>query len=99
MILAVGRKEMEDRSVTLRRLGESQTSVQPLDAVIDALVAEAIECTKTTDETIRIDACSTDGLPGIKSIVLIDIITSTYWLSPPRSPVMHISAILLTHWL
>ena len=42
VILAVGRKEMEDRSVTLRRLGESQTSVQPLDAVIDALVAEAI---------------------------------------------------------
>lgn len=42
VILAVGRKEMEDRSVTLRRLGEHQTSVQPLDAVIDALVAEAI---------------------------------------------------------
>ncbi len=42
VILAVGRKEMEDRSVTLRRLGESQTSVQPLDALIDALVAEAI---------------------------------------------------------
>ena len=42
VILAVGRKEMEDRSVTLRRLGENQTSVQPADAVVDALAAEAI---------------------------------------------------------
>jgi threonyl-tRNA synthetase len=42
VILAIGRQEVEDRTVTLRRLGEKQTSVQALDAVVQALAAEAV---------------------------------------------------------
>ena len=42
VILAIGRKEVEDRSVTLRRLGEKQTSVVALDAVISSLSDEAV---------------------------------------------------------
>jgi threonyl-tRNA synthetase len=42
VILAIGRKEVEDRTVTLRRLGEKQTSVETLDAVVEALAAEAV---------------------------------------------------------
>ena len=41
VILAVGGREVEDRTVSVRRLGEKQTSVQPLDAVVRALGAEA----------------------------------------------------------
>ncbi len=33
VILAVGAREIEERTVTVRRLGEKQTSVQPLDAL------------------------------------------------------------------
>jgi threonyl-tRNA synthetase len=42
VILAVGRKEVEDRTVTLRRLGEKQTSVVSLDEIVTTLGAEAI---------------------------------------------------------
>ncbi|MFO7921949.1 MAG: threonine--tRNA ligase [Nioella sp.] len=42
VILAIGRKEVEDRSTTLRRLGEKQTSVVALDEVISNLAAEAV---------------------------------------------------------
>ncbi|MFT5870830.1 MAG: threonyl-tRNA synthetase [Paracoccaceae bacterium] len=42
VILAVGRKEVEDRTVTLRRLGEKQTSVVSLDEIVATLTAEAI---------------------------------------------------------
>jgi len=41
VILACGMKEVEDSTVTVRRLGEKQTSVQPLDAVGDALAVES----------------------------------------------------------
>ena len=41
VILAIGRKEVEDRTVTLRRLGEKATTVVPLDEVTGALSAEA----------------------------------------------------------
>ncbi|MBF9031380.1 threonine--tRNA ligase [Rhodobacterales bacterium HKCCE3408] len=41
-ILAIGRQEVEDRTVTLRRLGEKQTSVLPVDELVDMLVAEAV---------------------------------------------------------
>ncbi len=41
VILAVGGREVEDRTVSVRRLGEKQTSVQPLDEVVRALGAEA----------------------------------------------------------
>ncbi len=41
-ILAIGRQEVENRTVTLRRLGEKQTSVLPLDEVVEALGSEAI---------------------------------------------------------
>jgi len=41
VILAVGAREVEDRTVSVRRLGEKQTSVQPLDAILAALAAEA----------------------------------------------------------
>ncbi|PWJ19306.1 threonine--tRNA ligase [Jannaschia seohaensis] len=40
-ILAIGRKEVEDRTVTLRRLGEKATQVVALDEVVAALAAEA----------------------------------------------------------
>ncbi|RMA40964.1 threonine--tRNA ligase [Rhodophyticola porphyridii] len=42
VILAIGRKEVEDRTVTLRRLGEKQTSVLPVDQIIADLTDEAI---------------------------------------------------------
>ncbi len=42
VILAVGRKEVEERSVTVRRLGEKQTRVEALDDVAAALAAERI---------------------------------------------------------
>ncbi|MEM1077537.1 MAG: threonine--tRNA ligase [Pseudomonadota bacterium] len=41
VILAVGRREMEERTVTLRRLGEKQTSVVALDTLVADLAAEA----------------------------------------------------------
>ncbi|MEM1072909.1 MAG: threonine--tRNA ligase [Pseudomonadota bacterium] len=41
VILAVGAREVEERSVTVRRLGERQTKVEPLSAVTDALEREA----------------------------------------------------------
>jgi len=41
VILACGMKEVEDGSVTLRRLGEKRTEVRPLDDVTDALAHEA----------------------------------------------------------
>ena len=41
MILAIGRKEVEDRTVTLRKLGEKQTKVVALDDLVPELVAEA----------------------------------------------------------
>ena len=42
VILAIGRKEVEDRTVTLRRLGEKQTSVLPVDQILADLTDEAI---------------------------------------------------------
>ncbi|UZD91641.1 threonine--tRNA ligase [Cognatishimia activa] len=41
VILACGKKEVEDRSVTVRRLGEKQTKVQTLDEIVTSLKAEA----------------------------------------------------------
>ncbi|WP_112321399.1 threonine--tRNA ligase [Oceanibium sediminis] len=41
VILAVGAREVEERTVTLRRLGEKQTQVLPLDEVAASLAAEA----------------------------------------------------------
>ncbi|MBK0327632.1 threonine--tRNA ligase [Rhodobacteraceae bacterium F11138] len=41
VILAVGAREVEDRTVTVRRLGEKRTSVEPLAAVASALGREA----------------------------------------------------------
>jgi threonyl-tRNA synthetase len=41
VILAIGMKEVEDRSVTLRRLGEKQTRVVALDEVVQELSSEA----------------------------------------------------------
>ncbi|MFZ5962893.1 threonine--tRNA ligase [Thalassococcus sp. BH17M4-6] len=41
VILAVGAREVEERSVTLRRLGEKQTSVTSLADVVSALSKEA----------------------------------------------------------
>jgi threonyl-tRNA synthetase len=41
VILAIGKKEVEERTVSLRRLGEKQTSVQPLQDVVTALASEA----------------------------------------------------------
>jgi len=41
VILAVGHREVEDRTVTIRRLGEKQTKVETLEAVTNALRREA----------------------------------------------------------
>ncbi|MBA85366.1 MAG: threonine--tRNA ligase [Rhodobacteraceae bacterium] len=40
-ILAIGKKEVEERTVSVRRLGEKQTSVQPLDEIVSSLSKEA----------------------------------------------------------
>ncbi|WP_172293550.1 threonine--tRNA ligase [Pseudoruegeria sp. HB172150] len=42
VILACGMKEVSDRTVSVRRLGERATSVQELDAITEALVTEAL---------------------------------------------------------
>ena len=41
VILAVGKREVEERTVSIRRLGEKGSSVETLDATIAALKAEA----------------------------------------------------------
>ncbi|MCM2560561.1 threonine--tRNA ligase [Lutimaribacter sp. EGI FJ00015] len=41
VILAVGHREVEDRTVSVRRLGEKQTSVQPLADIVASLGADA----------------------------------------------------------
>ncbi|MFZ5709663.1 MAG: threonine--tRNA ligase [Pseudomonadota bacterium] len=41
VLLAIGMKEVEDRSVSVRRLGETQTATASLDAAVDDLGAEA----------------------------------------------------------
>ena len=41
VILACGMKEVAENTVSLRRLGEKQTSVQPLDAIVSQLAKEA----------------------------------------------------------
>ncbi|WP_108837040.1 threonine--tRNA ligase [Tateyamaria sp. Alg231-49] len=41
VILAVGAREVEERTVTVRRLGQKQTSVQPLDDLIGELSHDA----------------------------------------------------------
>ncbi len=41
VILAVGAREVDERTVTVRRLGEKQTSVQPLDALVGELSQDA----------------------------------------------------------
>jgi threonyl-tRNA synthetase len=41
VILAVGGREVEERTVSVRRLGQKQTSVQPLDTLTAELAQEA----------------------------------------------------------
>ncbi|WP_137702148.1 threonine--tRNA ligase [Marimonas lutisalis] len=41
VILALGHREVEEKTVTVRRLGEKQTAVQPLDAIVAELKTEA----------------------------------------------------------
>ena len=42
VILAIGAREVENRTVTVRRLGEKQTQVVALDEIVDALGKEAM---------------------------------------------------------
>jgi threonyl-tRNA synthetase len=42
VILAIGQREVEERTVTVRRLGEKQTSVEPLDKIIEELRAQGM---------------------------------------------------------
>jgi len=42
VILAVGRKEVEEGTVTVRRLGEQQTQVRPLAEVVAEIAADAV---------------------------------------------------------
>ena len=42
VILAIGMKEVEDRTVSIRRLGETITQTRTLDAVIEELATEAV---------------------------------------------------------
>ncbi|WP_071799283.1 threonine--tRNA ligase [Natronohydrobacter thiooxidans] len=41
VILAIGAREVEERTVSVRRLGEQRTQTQALDALIEALAVEA----------------------------------------------------------
>ncbi|WP_127115266.1 threonine--tRNA ligase [Shimia sediminis] len=41
VILAIGKKEVEERTVSTRRLGEKQSKVQTLDEIVSQLAAEA----------------------------------------------------------
>ena len=41
VILAVGAREVEERTVSVRRFGEKQTAVQSLDEIVETLAAEA----------------------------------------------------------
>jgi threonyl-tRNA synthetase len=41
VILAIGQKEVEERTVSMRRLGENRNETLGLEAVIEALAAEA----------------------------------------------------------
>jgi threonyl-tRNA synthetase len=41
VILALGMREVEERSVSVRRLGETRTEMQSLDAIVSLLAAEA----------------------------------------------------------
>ena len=42
VILAVGQREVENRTVSVRRLGDKQTSVEPMEDVVAALGREAL---------------------------------------------------------
>ncbi len=42
VILAVGQREVQERTVSLRRLGEKESRVLPLDAALAELATEAI---------------------------------------------------------
>ncbi|MDV4145427.1 MULTISPECIES: threonine--tRNA ligase [Shimia] len=42
VILAIGRKEVEERTVSTRRLGEKQSKVQSLDEIVTELAKEAL---------------------------------------------------------
>ncbi|MEL6208263.1 MAG: His/Gly/Thr/Pro-type tRNA ligase C-terminal domain-containing protein, partial [Pseudomonadota bacterium] len=41
VILAIGMREVEDRTATIRRLGETKTQVAPLDEIVEMLATEA----------------------------------------------------------
>ena len=41
VILAIGQREVDERTVSVRRLGEKQTKVEPLDAIVATLGADA----------------------------------------------------------
>ncbi|SLN50120.1 Threonine--tRNA ligase [Aquimixticola soesokkakensis] len=41
VILAVGKREVEERTLSVRRLGDKNTSVETLDSMLDALAIEA----------------------------------------------------------
>ncbi len=41
VILACGKREVENQTVSIRRLGETQTSVAPLDEIAQSLKAES----------------------------------------------------------
>jgi threonyl-tRNA synthetase len=42
VILAIGKKEVEDKTVTVRRLGEKQTKVEAFSDVLEALTQDAL---------------------------------------------------------
>jgi len=42
VILAIGMKEVAERTVSMRRLGDKHTKVLPLTEVVDSLAAEAL---------------------------------------------------------
>jgi threonyl-tRNA synthetase len=51
VILAVGHREVAERTVTVRRLGEKQTQVDALDAVVGRLAAQATPPDKRSEAT------------------------------------------------
>ncbi len=51
VILAIGMKEIENRTVSTRRLGQKQTQVQPLDEIVSILKKEATAPDLLTEES------------------------------------------------
>jgi len=62
VILAIGQREVEERSVTLRRLGEKRTESLPLETALERLAHEALPPDLRRDETALPDGVGRAGV-------------------------------------